>query len=150
MSDPLPSHSLGGSLRRVRKSRHLSLRDLADQIDVSFNTLSRVERGYLPDLTNYNRIVNWLGVPASAFLDDEDVPSATPDVIARQLFADPNLSPDGAGKIASLVQQMYESLAAPQPAYSAHLRSAKTFLPDAGNVLGQIIEDMYLRLAEES
>lgn len=150
MSDPLPSDSLGGALRRGRKSKQLSLRDLADEIDVSFNTLSRVERGYLPDLTNYNRIVRWLGVPASTFLEDTDAPAGTPDVIARHLFADPNLSLDGAGKIASLVQELYDSLVAPQPAYSVHLRSAKTFLPEAGNALGQLIEDMHRQLAQES
>lgn len=150
MSDLQPSESLAGALRRARKSRQLSLRDLADEIDVSFNTLSRVERGYMPDLTNYNRIVKWLGVPASAFLDEADRVSATPEVIARHLFADPNLSPDGAGKIASLVQELYGKLASPQPAFSVHLRSARTFLPDAGNALGHLIEDMHRALERET
>lgn len=150
MSDPVPIGGLGAALRRERKARHLSLRDLAVEIDVSFNTLSRVERGYLPDLTNYNRIVKWLGVPASTFLESNKSVAPTPDVIAKHLFADPNLSVEGASRIASLVQELYNSLAEPRPAYSVHLRSAKTFLPDAGNALGQLLEDMHDRLAQES
>lgn len=149
MSDSDSKASLAAALRRERSARRLSLRDLAAEIDVSFNTLSRVERGYWPDLTNYNRIVRWLGLPASTFLDAPEGSPGTPDVIAKHLMADPMLSADGAVKIAALVQEMYLNLARIQPSYSVHLRSAKTFLPEAGNALGQLIQDMHGELAKE-
>lgn len=61
MTDP-HARRLGDTLKAERRSRRLSLRDVSDETGVSVNTLSRVERGHLPDLKNYQRLVNWLGV----------------------------------------------------------------------------------------
>lgn len=148
MTDPLARPTLSEALRRERRARRLSLRDLAAEIGVSFNTLSRVERGYWPDLKNYNRIVQWLDIPSAEFLNPS-VPQQTTDVISRHLFADPRLSADSAVSIAALVEEMYGRLAAPRPAYAVHMRSARTFLPPAGNVLADIVADMYEALERE-
>jgi transcriptional regulator with XRE-family HTH domain len=139
---------LAASLRKARRARRLSLRDLADQIGVSFNTLSRVERGFWPDLKNYQAIVGWLELPASTFLGPLESAS-TPDVITKHLFSDPLLSAEGAEEIATLVQRMYSKLAEPVPAYAVHMRSAGTFVPAAGNALGQMIENMHSALVAE-
>ena len=68
MSD-LHAPQLGDTLRAERRKRRLSLRDVSYETGVSVNTLSRVERGYLPDLKNYQRLVEWLRVPADTFLE---------------------------------------------------------------------------------
>lgn len=57
------------------KRGDLGIRAAARQIGVSASTLSRVERGHLPDLENYQKICNWLGI------DTEDVVGKT---FARQ------------------------------------------------------------------
>lgn len=133
-------------LRARRRKKRLSLRDLSDQIGVSFNTLSRVERGHVPDLRNLRRIAEWLDVPVETFIEVDDAP--TPQVIARHLTADRRLSPDAATKIAQLVEDMYRQLVSEQPTLAVHLRSARTFTPAAGAALADILGDMQAALTD--
>jgi transcriptional regulator with XRE-family HTH domain len=51
---------LAVSLRAVRRSRRLDLRETADQSGVSLNTLSRIERGRECSVTNAIRLLRWL------------------------------------------------------------------------------------------
>src|ERR1017187_1613674 len=99
MSDYDNALQLGALLKATRRARRLTLRDLADQIGVSFNTLSRVERGHLPDLGNFQRIVDWLDVPAERFLGAPADVISTPAVIARHLRSDQRLTREAAAKI---------------------------------------------------
>lgn len=139
---------LGAMLRAQRKVSQLSLRDLSDLIGVSFNTLSRVERGQIPDFKNFNLIVDWLGVPAATFLHDESGPVATPEIIAHHLRADPNLPADAVEKITELVTEMYRKLSRPQLALQ--LRAHRAFLPEAGHLLGEVLGDMQATLLNEA
>ena len=138
---------LGALLKKRRKGRNLSLRDVADQSGVSLNTLSRVERGHVPDLPNFRRIIEWLDVPADAFLDPSGNATPTPTVIARHLRSDPHLTTEAANRIANLVEEMYHQLAPRAPQLAIHLRSHKTFTPAAGDLLAQILSEMQTRLA---
>jgi transcriptional regulator with XRE-family HTH domain len=51
---------LAVSLRAVRRSRRLDLRETADQSGVSLNTLSRIERGRECGVTSAVRVLRWL------------------------------------------------------------------------------------------
>jgi transcriptional regulator with XRE-family HTH domain len=144
MPDPAIAN-LGAILRARRREKHLSLRDLADQTGVSLNTLSRVERGHVPDLKNFRLIVDWLELPAERFLEAAGEVS-TPEVIARHLRADRRLPQEAAMKIAELVEDMYHKLTGEQPTSSLHLRSAKTFTPGAGALLAEILGEMQSNL----
>src|SRR5260370_30272846 len=108
MSDP-HTPQLGGALKAERRKRRLSLREVSYETGVSVNTLSRVERGYLPDLKNYQRIIDWLGVPADTFLEAStpEGPAGTLDLVARHFRADPGLTPEAAEQLTSVVQDMY-------------------------------------------
>ena len=151
MTDGPSQPELGDALRAERRRRRMSLRDLADEIGVSFNTLSRVERGHLPDLTNYNRIVSWLSAPGLAlFGNDEGEAKSTPEMLAKHLYTDPRLKPEQATQMVALIQDMYDKLAAPRPAFAVHLRSGQTFLPEAGNLLSSALKDMHRALVEEN
>jgi transcriptional regulator with XRE-family HTH domain len=138
---PEPIANLAAILKARRREKRLSLRDLADQTGVSFNTLSRVERGQIPDLKNFRLIVDWLEMPAEAFLDVDTEPS-TPRAITRHLLADRQLSRDAATQIAELVEEMYYKLAGERPTVAVHLRSARTFTPAAGALLADVLADM--------
>ncbi len=63
-----------GALPRIvkaqREARGLSLRAAADEIGISFNSLSRFERGELPDVTGLLAMLRWLGLPLG-WLDDD-------------------------------------------------------------------------------
>ena len=151
MTETPSQPALGQALRSERRRRRMSLRDLADEIDVSFNTLSRVERGHLPDLTNYNRIVTWLSQPGLTLLGGNEASgSSTPELVAKQLYTDPRLKPEHANEIMSLVQAMYEQLAAPKPSFAVHLRSGQTFLPEAAGLLSAALTEMHSALLEEN
>ena len=65
---------LGAELRRHRKSRDLSLRDVEGETGISAATLSRVERGSTPDIEVVRKLAAWLGLIVSAVED------ATPQV----------------------------------------------------------------------
>lgn len=149
MTEHSQQDSLASALRSERKRRRLSLRDLSHEIGVSFNTLSRVERGHVPDLKNYDLIVSWLGGPGQTLFDQSTREESTPEQIARHLYSDSRLKPEHADRIITLIQDMYEKLAAPTPTIAVHLRSSQTFLPEVGRQLSAVLQDMYTALAVE-
>ena len=137
---------LGVMLRKRRREQRLSLRDLAARIGVSLNTLSRVERGHVPDLKNFQRIVDWLDVPADSLLVADADMKVTPEVIARHLRSDRRLSAEAAARIATIVEDMYHELAGTRRPLGVHLRSAKTFTPAAGALLADMLHEMHAAL----
>lgn len=137
--------NLGAILRARRREKQLSLRDLHELTGVAVNTLSRVERGDVPDLKNFRLIVEWLDLPAERFLEGAGEAS-TPEIIARHLRADRRLPAEAARKIVEMVEAMYHQLVAEQPLLSLHLRSAKTFTPGASTLLADILGEMQSNL----
>lgn len=60
--------ALGEAIQRYRESKKLTVRAAAEEMDnISPSTLSRIERGSLPDLDTYMRICRWLDVDPSHF-----------------------------------------------------------------------------------
>lgn len=68
-----------GALPRIvkgqREARGLSLRAAAEEIGMAFNSLSRFERGELPDVSGLLGILRWLGLPLGWF---DDTPGDVP------------------------------------------------------------------------
>jgi len=101
-------------LRRARRQKGLSLRDVAEEIEVSPSTLSRLERGTgSPDLPTVNKLVRWLGV-------DRDVvfgvrakreERSTPSAVEVLLRADKNIDPKTAKTLAKIFRTAYQELA---------------------------------------
>jgi transcriptional regulator with XRE-family HTH domain len=60
----MPLEDLGRLVLERRGGR--GVRAVAKEIGISHATLSRVERGFLPDLENYEKICRWLGFDANA------------------------------------------------------------------------------------
>jgi transcriptional regulator with XRE-family HTH domain len=141
----LDASDLGAVLRARRREKHLSLRDLHELTGVSVNTLSRVERGHIPDLNNFRRIIEWLDEPAERFLEASS-DASTPQVIARHLRSDRRLTQEAATELARMVEEMYRKLVAQRPTLFLHLRSAKTFTPGAGALLADILGEMQSNL----
>ena len=146
MSNEPNAPRLGGMLRSQRRNKRMSLRDLSAETGVSLNTLSRVERGHIPDLKNFQRIVDWLGVPAEYFLVPDSGMIPTPEAIARHLRSDRYLSTEAAEKIVGAVEEMYREFTASRQALEVHLRSAKTLTPAAGMLLAEVLREMYANL----
>ena len=62
MDDPVDAEELRRRVIERRQELRLSLRAAAEDSGVPFNTLSRVEKGHLPDLTNFSRLAAWVGL----------------------------------------------------------------------------------------
>src|SRR5437870_13622379 len=113
------TEELGRAIRRRRKELALSLRDVADQTNVSASTLSRIENGTgKPDADNIARLTSWLDMPLERILvrgrDDNDAKAvvyypheSTPEIVEAHLRADRNLSPETADALAELFRVAY-------------------------------------------
>jgi transcriptional regulator with XRE-family HTH domain len=133
--------------RRVgdyRRERGLSLRAAAAESGVPLNTLSRVEKGQLPDLPNFGRLMTWVGLdPAAVFGNAQrQRPQSTPDAIRASLHSDPHLTEQAANQIAELVSNLYANLATAPSQAQLHLRVTKTFTPPAARQLGDLLDDL--------
>ncbi len=141
---------LGPLVLAERTRRGMSLREAALVIGIPFNTLARVEKGHVPDLPKFKRLVEWCGADIRQFFEIQEKSTATTDVIAEHLRADRNLPPEAAERIAGIVTDLYQALARPQEIAAVHLRAAKTFRPDAARALGTLLGDMNEALMEEA
>lgn len=96
------------AIRARREAEALSLR----QVDagVSASTLSRLERGELPDLETFFLICAWLDIaPGEFFASTNRGPAfSTPERIRWLLWNDPTLPRDVGTALAATVQAIYE------------------------------------------
>ena len=92
--------NLGRLLQEKRGNR--GIREVAREIGISHATLSRVERGNLPDLENYQKICQWLGINVSTVTG---VASAKPPMPAAQVHfrKAPTVSPKTAQALAQMI-----------------------------------------------
>ena len=141
---------LGQLVLAERSRRGMSLRKAARDTGIPFNTLARVEKGHVPDLPKFKRLVEWCGADIRQFFEIQEKAAATTDVIAEHLRADRSLPPEAADRIAGIVVDLYQALARPQEVAAVHLRSAKTFRPEAAKSLGALLSDLNEALAEEA
>jgi transcriptional regulator with XRE-family HTH domain len=100
-------------LRRARRQRGLSLREVGEEIVVSPSTLSRLERGTgTPDLPTVNKLIRWLELDRDAVFGvrtkkEEKTTPATVEVLLR---ADKDLDPKTAKTLAKIFRTAYQEL----------------------------------------
>ncbi len=151
--DGLDLDALSALLKLRRDETSLSVRQAAASAGVSFMTLSRVESGSQPDLTTFLKLCSWLQVePERFFLRGARRSKDTLEEVTSHLATDPRLDPEAAGKIASVVRDMYEALASQlepaRPPVACHLRAASILRPGVPALLGSALGDMQDRLLE--
>lgn len=112
MATSIPVEELGMELNRYRTQRDLSLRAVAEEIDVSASTLSRMENGKVPESKRViERVASWLGVTVSTGTPDagrrepRDELRRTMEVYLR---AEKNLPEDVARAIADAAESVME------------------------------------------
>jgi transcriptional regulator with XRE-family HTH domain len=129
------TEELGRAIRRRREELSLSLRDVADQTNVSASTLSRIENGTgKPDADNIARLTNWLDMPLDRILgrgreDGNDSKAviyypheSTPEIVEAHLRADRNLSPETADALSQLFRVAYSQFSRNEPGSSSRKR----------------------------
>lgn len=84
-SDIASSRSLGADLRALRKSRGVTLSDLADQLGRSVGWLSQVERDKSePSINDLRTIASALNVPISMLFGQSNSPAHEAGFVVRQ------------------------------------------------------------------
>lgn len=105
---------LGRRVAKHRETLGLGIRAAAKEIGISHPTLSRIERGHLPDLENYQRICRWLGEDAeSNMMPSAGLSSSTEaSVVAEVHFRKrATVSPKTAQALAQMILAAQEFLA---------------------------------------
>jgi DNA-binding XRE family transcriptional regulator len=129
------TQELGRAIRRRREELGLSLRDVADQTNVSASTLSRIENGTgKPDADNIARLTGWLDVPLQRILsggreDSNDAKAviyfpheSTPEIVEAHLRADRNLTAETADALSELFRVAYSQFSRTEPNKSVKKR----------------------------
>ena len=116
---------LGRAIKRRREELGLSLRDVADETQVSASTLSRIENGTgKPDADNIARLTSWLDMPVDRVMKKQGMEDtvepviyypheATPEIVEAHLRADKNLSPETAKALSELFRVAYQQFSKP-------------------------------------
>ena len=114
---------LGKAIKRRREELKLSLRDVADVVNVSASTLSRIENGTgRPDADNIARLTQWLDMPVDRLIKGQESEvepviyyphEATPDIVEAHLRADKNLSKETANALSELFRVAYHQFSKP-------------------------------------
>ncbi|MEO1200549.1 MAG: helix-turn-helix domain-containing protein [Pseudomonadota bacterium] len=121
------TNRLGADLRALRKSRHMTLQQVADAVDRSVGWLSQIERGLTePALSDLRRLVALYDVPLSLLFRNEPGPAPeTAHVVRRahrrQLgsqeegFVEELLSPDLGGAFEVFRSEFAAGASLPEP-----------------------------------
>ncbi|NJK44858.1 MAG: helix-turn-helix transcriptional regulator [Pleurocapsa sp. SU_196_0] len=109
-------NELAKMLKAVREERDLTLIEAAKEIGLSSATLSRIENSkYTPRVENLGQICEWLGVPASRFIESESPSNqrseGTLEGISVHLRADRKLSAEAASELIDVIKTLYNRYA---------------------------------------
>ena len=96
----LTLQSLGRMLMEKRGTS--GVRETANEIGISPATLSRVERGYLPDLETFGKVCKWLKVDPGQVLGAKPVAVPTPKAVVH-FRKDQTLKPRTARALAEMI-----------------------------------------------
>lgn len=99
--------NLGRRVKEVRGDR--GIREAAKEIGISHATLSRIERGFLPDLENYEKVCKWLGVGLAAATGPMKKASAS--AVEVHFRKEKTSSPETAAALAQLILAVDAALA---------------------------------------
>ncbi len=102
--------TLGQKLLKKRADR--GIREVSKEIGISHATLSRVERGFLPDLETFGKICKWLGVDPGEVLRIKVPDSTGAPSVAVHFKKESSLSPTTAQALASLILAAQRALSA--------------------------------------
>jgi len=114
MKSELDTSKLGQMIKAKRGSK--GLRAVAEEIGgITAPTLSRIERGNLPDVDSFLKICKWLQVSPEIFTNEQQASSKTSTKNHRKeihahLRADRNLPKEAADLLIKMVELAYESL----------------------------------------
>lgn len=113
MSYTVDSEKLAQHVRNKRGDKKLV--DVSVEIgEISIATISRIEKGRLPDLSTFFKICNWLEMPPDTFYYSSGSTSSRKQEILTHLRADRNLEPDAVDALVTMIEFAYNRAFSPQ------------------------------------
>jgi transcriptional regulator with XRE-family HTH domain len=98
-------------LKVIEKRGDKGVREVAKEIGTSPSTLSRVERGHLPDLETFGKICRWLDIdPGEVLGTKPDAPTRAVASIQTHFRKDDAVNPKTAQALADLILKAHEAL----------------------------------------
>lgn len=88
--------------RLIEKRGGRGIREVAREIGISHATLSRVERGYLPDLDTFGKICKWLKIDPGEVLEVKPATHSSPKVTVH-FRKEQTLTPKTAKALAQMI-----------------------------------------------
>lgn len=99
----MPDISLESLVKKLREKRgHRGIREVATEIGISAATLSRVERGHLPDLDTFKKICSWVAVDPGEILGVQP-PARRQPAVRVHFKKDSTIAPSTAKALAELI-----------------------------------------------
>lgn len=89
--------------RLLEKRGNLGIRETAREIGISHSTLSRVERGYLPDLETFSKICAWLKINPGDVLGAQAPSKAARGNVSVHFRKEQTLAPRTAQALAEMI-----------------------------------------------
>jgi transcriptional regulator with XRE-family HTH domain len=65
---------IGAKLKKIREEKGLTIREVAEQIDVHFTYISKIENGKVPSLEKLNKLCDLYGIKVSSLFGTEIEP----------------------------------------------------------------------------
>ncbi len=99
-----------------RAARRLTWKKVAEQAQVPASTLTRMSQGRRPDVDSLAALSAWSGLKVEDFTRGEGSERQQAEPLAQitaHLRADPNLSPEGAKMLVTLIKTAYEQFRKP-------------------------------------
>jgi len=97
----LTIHALGRKLLEIRGER--GVREVAKEIGISAATLSRIERGNIPDLDTFGKVCRWLRIDPGEVLGVETRATTQRPTAVVHFRKDQTLNPETAHALAQLI-----------------------------------------------
>jgi transcriptional regulator with XRE-family HTH domain len=71
---------IGEKLRKLREQKNLTMREVADTIEIDYTYISKIEKGKIPSLEKLKKLCTLYGVPLSSLFGNEiNLPSEVKD-----------------------------------------------------------------------
>lgn len=112
MSKELNTHLLATMIKKKRGDQ--GLRAVAEEIDVSAPTLSRIEQGKVPDVDTFLKLCRWLGEPPETFaveampVTKRTAQESTRNIVIANLRADKELSKETINVLVDVIEMAYK------------------------------------------
>lgn len=101
------------ALDAQRAARRMTWKQVAVESGVSASTLTRMAQGRRPDVDSLAALTAWSGLNADDYIRATETEKARPEplaMISTYLWADKNLSEEGATALEELIKATYERL----------------------------------------